>query len=306
MIGKALSKELVKRNYRVIVLTRDASRLKSTDAVSYAQWNIKKGVIDKEAVMKADYIIHLAGANVAERRWTKSRKQEIVDSRVKSGEQIVNALSTIPNKVKAVLSSSAIGWYGPDPQIPNPKPFVETNPPSNDFLGTTCRQWEEAIYPVANLNKRLIVFRTGIVLSDLGGAFAEFYKPLQFKLATIMGSGGQVVSWIHIDDLVGLYITAIENEEWKGVYNAVAPQPVSNSQLIKTLAACSDKKYICVKVPKLALQIALGEMSIEVLKSATVSSCKIQSMGFQFFYPEITTALKNLVSRKQAALRNLQ
>jgi len=301
MIGKALTKELVRRNYDVIILTRDKSRTKDLEKVSYAGWDIEKGLIDRNALIQSDYIVHLAGANVAEKRWTAKRKKEIVDSRVKSGELIVKVLAETPNKVKAVLSSSAIGWYGPDSKIPSRKPFMEADPAHRDFLGSTCKQWEEAIEPVTNLDKRLVVFRTGIVLSNEGGAFVEFKKPLRFKVATVMGSGKQVVSWIHIDDLVRLYINAIEDESWKGVYNAVALHPVSNGKLVKAIANHSGKKYFTFHVPEIALKVALGEMSIEVLKSATVSNKKVELMGFQFSFPEIDGAVKNLISREQEA-----
>ena len=293
LIGNALTEELVKKNYDVIILTRDSSKANKREKVSYAEWDLNKGTIDKEAIANADYIIHLAGANVADKRWTAERKNEIRDSRIKSGHLIVKALTEIPNKVKAVLSSSAIGWYGPDPQIPNPQPFIETDPVSDDFLGATCKQWEDAIQPVTNLGKRLIIFRTGIVLSSKGGAYAEFKKPLNFKLATIMGSGKQIVSWIHIDDIVGLYLHGLQNETWNGVYNAVAPHPVSNKDLVKTMAAYSGM-HLTIPAPEWALKLALGEMSIEVLKSATVNADKVMGEGYHFLYPSIKKAVENL------------
>ena len=298
MIGQALSKELLRRNYDVIILTRDKRKRKNETNISYAEWDVDKGTIDRDAIARADHIIHLAGANVAEKRWTDQRKKEIVNSRVKSGKLIVQALSQTSNKVKAVLSSSAIGLYGPDGHASTRKQFMEADPAHHDFLGVTSKQWEEAIEHVATLDKRLVIFRTGIVLSNAGGAFAEFKKPLHFRVATIMGSGKQIVSWIHIDDLARLYIEAIENETWNGVYNAVAPHPVSNKMLIKTIAEHSGKKHFSFHVPELILKTVLGEMSIEVLKSATVSSKKIESMGFQFSYPDIDSAVKDLLNQK--------
>jgi uncharacterized protein (TIGR01777 family) len=297
LLGKALTTQLISKGYNVIVLTRDASKTKNGNGISYAEWDVDKGIIDKEAVTKADYIIHLAGANVAEGRWTAQRKKEIIDSRVKSGALLVKTLQEMENNVKAVISSSAIGYYGPDPHIPNPTPFVETDAPSNIFLAQVCKQWEAAIEPVTRLNKRLVIFRIGIVLSNGGGAFAEFIKPLKFGTATVLGSGKQVVSWIHIDDIVQLMINAIENHDISGVLNAVAPQPVSNAHLIKTIAQHSGKKHITVPVPALALKLALGDMSIEILKSATVSSKKTEAAGFRFSYPDIDSAVKDLISR---------
>lgn len=295
LIGAALTKELRRKGYRVIILTRK----KKTNEADAKEWNVDEGRIDEEAVREADYIVHLAGANVAEDRWTAKRKKEIVDSRVRSGELLVKALAEIPNGVKALISASAIGWYGPDPSIPNPKPFVESDKAHNDFLGQTCVKWEAAIEPVVQLNKRLVILRTGIVLSNEGGAYAEFKKPLKFGLASILGSGKQVVSWIHIDDLVAQYIAAIENESYVGIYNSVAPQPVSNKKLILDIAKQRNKFYLPVPVPAVALKIALGEMSVEVLKSATVSAERIIVAGYRFLYPDIADAVKNLESKTE-------
>lgn len=294
LIGRTLTKELIAKGYAVIILTRNKGRQKSTERVSYAEWNIEDQTIDKEAVVKADFIIHLAGANVAEGRWTKRRKNEIVKSRLQTGKLLAKALAQIPNKVKAVISASAIGWYGPDPQQPDANPFIETDAAANDFLGTICQQWEAAISPVIETGKRLVILRTGIVLSNDGGAYPEFKKPLNFGVATILGSGKQVISWIHITDLVRLYIEAIVNDKLKGVYNAVAPEPVTNKKLISEIARQSKKLYVKVRVPAFVLKTVLGEMSIEVLKSATVSSHKIQAAGFQFTFPSIETAIHNL------------
>ena len=293
LIGQALTKELIAKGYEVIILSRKPGKEEKRDRLSYAQWDIEKQSIDGKAIQKADYIVHLAGANVAQGRWTDKRKKEILESRTKSSGLIVKALSENQNKVKAVISASAIGFYGPDLVVPNPKPFVETDPADNSFLGRSCEQWEAAIEPVINLGKRLVKFRTGIVLSNNGGAYAEFKKPLNFGVASVLGTGKQIVSWIHIIDIVGLYLFAIENEKINGVYNAVTPNPVTNQKLIEAMAR-EKKIAIPVKVPTFALKIALGEMSIEVLKSATVSSKKIEDAGYQFMFPGIEAAVGNL------------
>jgi uncharacterized protein (TIGR01777 family) len=292
LVGSALTKALLNKGHHVVILTRKARA--ASGNIVYKEWDVDKGTIDVSAFTNADYIVHLAGANVADGRWTEKRKKEIVESRVKSGELLVKTLHNHPNKIKAVVSASAQGWYGADPRIPNPKPFVETDGADNDFLGVTCKAWENAISPVAALKKRLVIFRIGIVLSNQGGAYAEFEKPLKFGAATILGSGKQVVSWIHIDDLVRLFLTAIENDNWSGVYNAVAPNPVSNKELILQIAKAKGGFYLPLPAPVFALKAALGEMSIEVLKSVTMSSRKAEEEGFQFLYPTISKAVAAL------------
>ncbi len=293
LVGKALGQALQEKGYSVIILSRQVDKKSERPGLSYATWNAETQTIDKEAIAKADYIIHLAGAGVADKRWTKKRKQEIVDSRVNSSKLIVDSLKNIPNKVKVVVSASAIGWYGPDPDIPNPTPFAEDAPAHDDFLGTTCKLWEESIEPITQLGIRLVKLRTGIVLSNQGGALKEFLKPLKIGVAAILASGKQIISWIHIDDLVSMYIAAIENQNINGVYNAVAPNPVSNKELTLELARAKKKFFIPIHVPSFILKIMLGEMSIEVLKSTTVSSSKIQLSGFNFKYPAIKDAFAN-------------
>ena len=292
MIGTALSAYLSAKGHAIIILSR-TSQTSDNPLITFAKWDVAAGTIDKEAIAASDYIIHLAGAGVADKRWTKSRKAEIVNSRVEGGNLLVKVLKEYPNKVKAVISASGIGWYGPD----TGKPFVETDPSYNDFLGQTCNQWEASMDPIAALNIRLVKLRTGIVLSNEGGALKEFKNPLRFGLAAILGSGMQVISWIHIDDLCRLYEYAIEHDELAGIYNAVAPNPVNNKELTLALAKkMRGNAFITAPVPSFVLKIVVGELSIEVLKSATVSSAKIQKAGFQFIYPTIDAALTQLIS----------
>lgn len=299
MIGRALQQFLTRKGYSVIVLVRDDAKRPQVNNITYARWNIEKGEIDKDAIASADYIIHLAGANVAAKRWTAKRKHEIVDSRVKSGNLIVKSLKEIPNKVKAVVSVSAIGWYGPDTVVSKQEGFTENTPANNDFLGNTCRLWEESIQPVEALGKRLIITRLGIVLSNEGGALAEFKKPLKAGVAAILGNGKQVISWIHMDDVCRLFLFAVEHETMQGIYNAVANETISNKAFTLALAQkMRGKFFIPVHVPAFALQLAMGEMSIEVLKSATVSNKKIHDAGFTFLYPSVDAALDDLIANK--------
>jgi len=294
LVGTALTDLLLERGYRVIVLTRTPERGRNKQ-ITYARWDVNTQTIDTAALQQADYIVHLSGANVADKRWTEARKQEIVTSRTQSSELIVKALLSTPNKVKKVISASATGYYGQY----RDHVFTESDPAAADYLGVTTQLWEQSIGDVRSLGKKLVVFRIGMVLSRDGGALKEFYKPLRFGFATIMGSGEQYISWIHIHDLVRLFFNAIVNDKLEGIYNAVAPNPVTNKELIQAMArAAKGKSYMMAYVPAAALKLALGEMSVEVLKSVRASSAKIQQTGFQFSYPTIDRAMEQLFPKR--------
>ncbi len=299
LIGRNLTRHFIAKGYEVMIVSRKAPRSSNHSLITFYNWDIDKEKIDSEAIARANYIINLAGAGVMDKKWTKKYKKQIVESRTKSSELLIKALREIPNHVKAIISASAIGWYGKDPNKEVAKHlFVETDPADKNFLGETCRLWEESIEGVNQLNKRLIILRTGIVLSNEGGAFAEFIKPLRFGIAGILGSGKQMISWIHMDDLCRMYIYAIENEKLSGIYNAVAPLPVDNKTLILKLAEIMKGKfYLPAHVPNFLLKLILGERSIEILKSTTVSCEKIKAAGFTFLYPSIEAAIKELTSK---------
>jgi uncharacterized protein len=300
MIGKALTQALTERGFNVIILTRHINDKQKTknDKLSYAIWHIEKQTIDKNAVAKADYIVHLAGANFADKRWNNKVKEEIVRSRVDSAKLIVESLKAVPNKVKTVISASGISWYGAD-DIKILKPFTETDPPADDFMAETCKQWEAAIEPASFLGKRLIKFRIGPVLSADGGAYVEFRNPTRFGLAGIIGSGKQIISWIHIDDLIRAILFAMENENMEGVYNAVVPNPATNKELILKIAEKNrGRAFLPVHAPSSMLKIIFGEMINEILKSTTVSSEKLQQAGFIFQYPDLESAILQLSNQK--------
>lgn len=296
MVGKRLITHLTEAGFDVIILTRNASGKSGSGKIRYAGWNPESQTLDAAAIAESDYIIHLAGAGVAEKRWTEKRKQEIRDSRVNSGALLVKTLKETQHRVKAVISASAIGWYGPDKGTN----FDENAPAANDFLGDTCRQWEASVDPLAAMGIRLVKLRIGIVLSTAGGALAEFMKPIRFGIAGILGNGKQMISWIHIDDLCRMFVYAIKQEQMQGAYNAVAPKPVSNRTLTLQLArVMKGSFFIPMHVPAWVLRIVMGEMSVEVLKSCTVSAEKLKHAGFTFQYPGIDAALQALVDKKK-------
>ena len=299
LIGKNLTSHLIDRNYEIIILSRRKNQSSSNPKISYSFWDIKNEVIDADVIRKADHIIHLAGAGVMDKKWTKEYKKVIVDSRVKSAGLLIKALKENQNGVKSFVSASAIGWYGADGNpLVRKEGFIETDLPDKSFLGETCLLWECGVEPVSEMKIRLVKLRTGIVLSNESGAYKEFKRPLKFGFATILGRGSQIISWIHIDDVCRMYIDAMENRELNGVYNAVAPLPASNKKLVLLIAEkLKNKFFIPVHVPIFLLKLVMGKRSVEILKSATVSDKKIKSMGFTFLYPTIESAIDELAKK---------
>jgi len=304
LLGKAISRFLSSKGYEVIVLSRSIPRSGANSTVSnirFALWDTEKQTIEAGVIEKADVIINLAGASVAEKRWTEKRKKELVESRVRSGETIVKALREKPNKVSVVINASGIGWYGEDRESTRQeKGFIETDPHADNFLGVTCQKWESSIAPVKDLGKRLIILRIGLVFSKEGGAFKEFLLPVRFGIAAILGNGKQVYSWVHVNDLCEVMLWMIENKTLKGVYNAASPFPVSNRNLMHELAQqVKGSFYIPFYVPAFMLKIIFGELSVEVLKSTTVNVDKLAATGFTFQFPDLKAAFKDLCKKKE-------
>ena len=296
MVGQALTNYLIERGYAVIVLTRSV-RKSSRHHLTYAIWDIEKQYIDPLVFDKANIIVHLAGENVAAKRWTTKRKKVLVDSRVQSGALLVKCLQENKHQVKTVIAASAIGWYGPDTAASLQNGFVETDAPDTSFLSTTCQQWEQSMLGISAMGIRMVTLRMGIVLNKRGGALAEFIKPAKLGLATILGPGTQVMSWIHQQDVCKMILFAVTEPSIHGVYNAVAPMPVTNQQMVTAVAKKLFPFQLSVKVPVFILKIVLGEMSIEVLKSAKVSSQKIQAAGFEFDFPNLEIALHQILKK---------
>ncbi len=290
LVGKALTKMLIQKNYRVIILTRSMKDKPADNKAAYALWNVKENRIDEEAVRNADGIIHLAGASVVDKKWTEDYKKQILWSRTKSSELLINTLKKNVHHVKVIVSASATGWYGAD-KVPGHF-FTEDEKADDSFLGEVCREWEKSIEPAEQLGIRVCKLRTGIVLAKMGGAYKEFRAPLKFGIAAILGSGKQTVSWIHIDDLCRAYIYALENDKMSGSYNAVAPLPVDNKTLTIAIAEkVKGKFYLPIHVPEFVLKLMMGGRSVEILKSTTVSAETIKKSGFTFMYPDIKVAV---------------
>lgn len=285
LIGTALSKALVANGHQVVVLTRNPDGKKESAHISYAAWNPAQLEIDQQAVESADAIVNLAGANVAQ-RWTSAAKREIMDSRVNSTRTLVNALQNAPSKT--LINASAIGIYpfGDEPSN-------EASPLGEGFLQDVVKAWEIEGQKAAEQH-RVAFIRIGLVLSNDGGAMAKLLPVFKMGLGSAVGSGKQWQSWIHIDDLVNLFIRSIEDDAINGVINGVAPHPVTNQQFSKALAASLSKGFWAPKVPAFVLKLIFGEMSQVILRSQKVVSTVQDSFNFQCAYPNIDKALNEL------------
>lgn len=288
LIGTRLSQLLSEEGYEVSHLSRTAH----PDAKFPAyQWDVAAGTIDKAAVAQADYVINLAGAGIADRPWTKARKQLIINSRVQSAALLADTFQKLGHSPRAYLSSSAIGYYGDRGN----KWVSEEAGPGDGFLSESTQAWEAAIQGVAQRGIRTVGIRTGIVLSTQGGALEKMLIPFRFYTGTYFGDGEQWYSWVHIDDICRMFIHAMQNASMEGFYNGVAPSPVTNKRLVKTIKEVKNSPALIVPAPALALRLAMGEMADAILDSTRVLADKIKETGFTFEYPTIDAALKDLL-----------
>lgn len=287
LIGKSLTNELLAKGYVVSHLSRGRG---NDDRIKTYQWDVASGKIDEHCLDGVDTILHLAGAGIADKRWTKKRKQEIIDSRIQSAHLLFNLLKSKPNQVKNFISASATGYYSNR----GDELMTEDSTPAKDFLGYCCTVWEQAADQGVELGLRVVKMRTGVVLSTKGGALPPLAMPVKLGAGTALGTGNQWIPWIHWRDAVDMYLHVIEDIALHGVYNMVAPNPVTNKQLTRAVAEQLRRPYWLPNVPAFFLKLIFGEMGAVVLGSTKVSAAKIESTGFIFKYPTLTDALKEI------------
>lgn len=291
LIGRRLSELLEQKGFEVLHLSRN----KNLEAKYPAyEWNLFQQTIDMEAIEKADYIINLAGAGIADKPWTANRKKVIIESRTQSNALLLKAVKGSKKPPKAYIASAAIGIYGDrgDTLLTE-----ESTPGQKGFLAESCRQWEAAINEWKTTAIRTVGIRIGLVLANEGGALPKLTMSLPVGVAPYFGNGKAWYSWIHINDLARIFVQAIEDESLEGYYNGVAPKPVQNKDLVQAVVSAKKAKAVLIPTPAFALRIALGEMADTVLSSSKVSSQKIEQAGFIFDHPDIESALGNLFAK---------
>lgn len=287
LIAKELAKK-IGNEFEVRFLTR-----KKRQANEY-EWDLTKGTIDESALENISHIIHLAGANISEKRWTPERKKELISSRVDSATLLRNTLRKKEIKLKSFISASGINFYG---TLTTEKIYSENDPPGHDFLSEVVVLWERAAdhFKEHNLADRIVKIRTAVVLSEKEGALKKMLPPIQYGIGSALGSGKQYMPWIHIEDICSIYEFALKNNTFHGAYNAVSPQYVTNSDLTKAIAEVLKKPLFMPNVPAFVLKLLFGELANAILEGSRASSEKIQNAGFQFKFPNLNDALKDLL-----------
>jgi len=282
-IGKKLCELLRNKGYKVAILSRN----QHTKPNNY-YWNTETRHIDAKAIVEADYIIHLAGEGIADKRWTPQRKKDLINSRVETANLLFEKVKELNPSLKGFIAASGIGYYG---ATTSEKIYEENDPPGEDFISEICKVWEKSSLQFDAINIRTVIFRTGVVLAKEGGALEKLSQPIKLGVGAALGNGEQYIPWIHLDDLCNMYVEAIENEEIKEIYNAVAPEHVTNKSLTKMIAKKLKKPLWLPNIPAFVMKIILGEMAVILLEGSRVSSKKILATGFKFKFPTINEAL---------------
>ena len=291
MIARELSKK-IENEYTVRFLTRK----KKHD--NEFEWDIKNGTMDESALENVSYIIHLAGANISEKRWTKERKRELISSRVDSAGLLLKTVKKKKIKLKSFISASGINYYG---TVTTEKIYTEKDPPGNDFLSEVVVLWERSAddFKEQNLAERVVKIRTAVVLSKEDGALKKMVPTIKYGIGSALGSGKQYMPWIYIDDICSVYLEALRNSDMNGAYNAVSPQHTTNENLTKKIAEVLKKPLFMPHVPAFVLKLIFGELADALLEGSRASSQKIEDTEFQFKFPDLKNALEDLLMKEK-------
>lgn len=291
LIGRALAKELGDHGHQVMILSRNPAKVVGLPAgVGVEKWDGRTAEGWGELIESGCAIVNLAGAGIADQRWTESRKRVILDSRLLAGQAVMDAVRQAKSKPEVIVQASATGYYGPDGSFDK----YESSPPGTDFLSQVCVKWEESTAAVEALGVRWVVARTGFVLSSKGGALPRLAMPFRFFVGGPVGSGRQWVPWIHIADEVGAIRFLIENSDTSGAYNLAAPTPATNRTLSRELGS-TLKRPALMPAPAPMIRLMFGEMSSVLLAGQRAVPSRLLAAGYKFRFPELRPALRDLL-----------
>ncbi len=287
VIGMALTKSLQDKGIEVTHLTRQKN---SKAGVKTFVWDYKKNYLEEGALTGVTHIVHLAGAGIADKPWTMSRKREIVKSRVLTARLLLNEVQKHNQPLTKFISASGIGFYG---AVTKDEVFEETSSRGDDFVAECCVQWEKQALAFEELCD-VTILRTGIVLAKDDGALEKLESSVKRGLGAPIGSGEQYMPWIHLQDMVAIYEKALFDKEFTGIYNAVSSEHITNKDFIHTLAKVLGKRVWLPKVPAFMLKLIFGEMSEILLQGSRISNEKLRNQSFEFTYKKLEGALKEI------------
>ena len=289
LIGRYLTAVLLSEGYAIAHLSRNTN---TSGKVRVFGWNPEKKIADPGMFEGVDYLIHLAGANIGDKPWTKRRKEEIVTSRVETARLLHKIVRENRITLKGFITASATGYYG---SLTSERIFTEEDPPAEDFLGITCRLWEEGAELFADMGIRTVKIRTAVVLEKSDSALSKLMKPAKFGLVIRVGNGKQYFPWIHINDLCNIYLMALKDRNMSGAYNAVSPGHINHNDFVRTMAAVMDKPVFLPPFPAVLIRLIMGEMSDIVLKGSRISGEKIIRAGYSFRFDNLNAALNDVI-----------
>ena len=290
-IGRELAASLAGDGHNAVLLSRSAAQVTGLPAgVCAERWDGRTAEGWSSLADGADAIVNLAGENIGVGRWTTERKERIRQSRLNAGRAVVETVTRVTRKPRVVIQASAVGYYGPH----GPEQIPEETPAGQDFLAQVCLEWEASTVPVEAMGVRRAVIRTGVALSKRGGALPRMMLPFRFFVGGRLGNGRQWVPWIHMRDEVRAIRFLIENESASGAFNLTAPHPVTNAEFAHTLGRQLNQPSF-VPAPAFALRTLFGEMATILLDGQRAVSQRLVQVGFDFEFPELGPALRDLL-----------
>jgi uncharacterized protein len=292
LLGQQLCRKLSEKGCRPAILTRKPDN--KSNITNY-YWDPDKKEIDIEAISSADYIIHLAGVNIGDKRWTKRRKKLILNSRIMPADLLFDKIKESGHKPRAFISISGAGYYG---SVTSDRIFTEADEHAGDFLGEVCHHWETSATRFEAIGIRTVRIRSAVVLTERGGILARMVTPVKLGIGSAIGSGKQYFPWIHIEDLCNIFIKAIEDTQMKGAYNAASPDHKTNKEFIRALAHVLKKPFWFPPIPAILMKLLFGEMSVILQTGSRISSEKLKKAGYFFKFPELEDALRDLLVKE--------
>jgi uncharacterized protein (TIGR01777 family) len=292
LIGSALTRALLQAGHRIHLLSRSSAP--DRDDLRSFRWSPATGEVDPQAWNGVEHVVHLAGAGIADKRWTQARVDELIASRAGTARLLRRSAEQAGARISGLVSAAGINYYG---AFTSDHILTEQDPPGTDTIGRISKAWEDAV-DEWGAHCRVVKLRTPVVLSRSGGALAKLVAPVRLGLGSPLGSGLQWMPWVHLDDLVAIYVEALFDARFQGAYHVNSGHDVTNAELMRTLSRVLGKPFFAPAVPAFALRLALGELSAILLEGTRATNARLLGTGFRFAHPRLEESLRDLLTSK--------